>query len=108
MIGLAALALVAVQDAPTYVQALRCGGLTLIEAARLDVNAPAHAATFDASAEWHMAVVHIVTAQGIPNERYGEDLEAAREKARADLTTGSAAVRAELAACIATAPPIPR
>ncbi|MDF7774460.1 hypothetical protein P1X14_04310 [Sphingomonas sp. AOB5] len=108
MIELAALALIAGQTTPAYAEALRCDALTTIEAARLDVGSPDHAAVFDASVEWHMAVVRLVVLQQIASERYGQDLGAALDTARADLARGSAPVRDELAACIKTAPPIPR
>ena len=107
-LALLAAAPAAQQTGPTYAEALRCEALTMIEAARLDVNDPAHAPAFDAGAEWHMATVHIVLDRGITPERYGEELETATDKARADLEAGGDAVRAELAACIRTAPPIPR
>ncbi len=107
MIALA-VAAAAIQTAPTYAQALRCEALTMVEAALLDVNAPAHAAAFDAGAEWHMATVRIVVNERITPERYGADLEDAVTKARIDLAAGGPAVRAELATCIKTAPPLSR
>lgn len=109
MIVLAAIAMMAVQDAPTYAGALRCFALVTVEAEarRSDLDDPELAAAFDAGIEWSMAAHLIRSRQGISWETFEADEEAATRKARADRDAGGAAVRAEIAACVRTAPPMP-
>ena len=102
--------LAAQQQAPTYAGALRCLALVDVEAEtkRRNLNDPALAAAFDAGIEWSMAARQAADRRGITPDQFDADLGAAATKANADLAAGGDAVRAELATCIKTAPPLTR